>query len=114
MPECHPSIDHGGDRPEAACHRCAAPDTCDWSAPSPLWNEVMRGGSINGGPEPFCGIICPTCFMTLAARAGVASRWRLCAEQVHRPLETVTPSGRIWNEQSGLFEHPTHATVPGA
>ena len=104
MSECHPSIDHAHDPPEARCHRCGTPDSNDWSAPSPLWNEVMRGGSINGGPEPYCGVVCPTCFMVLAQRAGVASRWRLYADQVHRPLETVTPSGRVWNEQTWLFD----------
>lgn len=109
MTECHASIDHLTDHPESRCHRCGAPGTADWSAPSPLWNEVMRAGCINGGPEPFCGVVCPTCFMTLAAAAGIASRWRLSAQRVHRPLQTITPSGRVWNEDTWMFDD---ATVP--
>ncbi|HCT81110.1 MAG TPA: hypothetical protein DGT23_31985 [Micromonosporaceae bacterium] len=90
---------------EGHCHRCGGPNL-PWSAPSPLWNEVMRCGDINGGPEPFSGIICPTCFMLLAQEAGIGSFWRLYATRVHRPLQTVTPSGRVWNEQTWKFEEP--------
>ena len=94
------------EHPEARCRRCHTPNTNDWSAPSPLWNQVMRGGDINGGPEPFSGILCPTCFMVLAQEAGIASSWRLTAERVHVPLEKVTPSGRVWNELTWLWDDP--------
>lgn len=94
-----------GEHPEARCRRCGTPNSNDWSAPSPLWNEVMRGGDINGD-EPYSGIICPTCFMILTQEAGIASSWRLHATQVHRPLQTVTPSGRTWNEQTWMWEEP--------
>lgn len=66
----------------------------------------MRGGSINGN-ELFDGIVCPTCFAELAAERGIASRWRFSAEQVHVALETVTPSGRIWDETNWLWSEPT-------
>jgi len=62
----------------------------------------MRGGSING-PWEFHEIICPTCFMVLAEERGVARTWRLTAEVVTADLEIVTPSGRVWNEESDLW-----------
>jgi hypothetical protein len=100
------------EHPEARCRRCHIPNTNDWSAPSPLWNEVMRGGDING-VELFSGIVCPTCFMILAQEAGIASSWRLYAEDVHRPLQTVTPSGRVWNEQTWRFDTSVTRLDPG-
>ncbi len=98
---------------EETCHRCGR-EFINWSAPSPLWNEVMRGGDISGGPEPYLGIICPSCFMKLAEDAGVATGWRLYAATVFRLLQTVTPSGRVWNPETWLFEDtpptpPIHA-----
>lgn len=75
-----------------------------WTAPSPLWNQVMRGGDINGAPEPYGGIVCPSCFATLAEDAGIASLWRFTAERVHVELQTVTPTGRVWNADTWLFE----------
>lgn len=93
-----------GDNPEDRCHRCGGPNVV-WFAPSPLWNQVMRGGSING-VAPWSGIVCPTCFVQLAEAAGVASMWRLSAEKVNVELETVTPSGRVWNPDTWLWETP--------
>ena len=81
---------------ESTCGRCLGPNVV-WSAPSPLWNQVMRGGSINGN-ERFGGIVCPICFADLAKETGVADLWYLMAERVYVKLETVTPSGRIWSE----------------
>lgn len=94
--------------PERVCGRCHGPNRV-WSAPSPLWNEVMRFGDINGSPDDLesrHGVICPTCFVVLAEEAGVASRWRLYAMRVDVPLQTVTPSGRVWNEQTWMFDEP--------
>lgn len=88
--------------PESLCGRCGGPNSV-WAAPSPLWNAVMRGGDINGGPEPHGGIVCPTCFMILAEEAGVADTWVLRATNVHTELQTVTPSGRIWNDAKMLW-----------
>lgn len=31
-------------------------------------------------------------------------------EDVHRPLQTVTPSGRVWNEQAWRFDDPGGAS----
>jgi len=92
------------EHPERHCGRCGGPNI-SWSAPSPLWNQVMRGGDI-GGTERFDGIVCPTCFAILAEEAGVAELWRLYAERVHVPLETVTPSGRVWDEATWLWIQP--------
>lgn len=95
------------EHPEAQCHRCGR-QFIGWVAPSPLWNAVMRGGSINGN-EPFRGIICPSCFADLAQQAGIASGWRFHATEVSAELETVTPSGRVWNEKTWMFEAPQPA-----
>lgn len=90
-----------GEVPETRCGRCFGPNRV-WVAPSPLWNQVMRGGDINGAES--CGIVCPTCFMILAEQQGVAEFWRLSAERVHVGLQGVTPSGRVWNEQTWMWE----------
>lgn len=87
--------------PESYCHRCGGPNIV-WVSPSPLWNAVMRGGSINGDDE-HDGIVCPTCFARLAEERGIASRWRLSAELVAVDLETVTPSGRTWDAETWLW-----------
>ena len=96
---------HHAQHPEDKCHRCDGPNI-SWVAPSPLWNAVMRGGSING-TELFHGIVCPTCFALLAIAAGIASGWRLYANDVMVPLERVTPSGRTWDEAAWLWRNPT-------
>jgi hypothetical protein len=83
------------------CHRCGA-DNPPWSAPSPLWNAVMRGGSINGDAL-FADMVCATCFTVLAEEAGIAARWRVSAEVVNVPLEETTPSGRIWDAERWLW-----------
>lgn len=87
---------------EDRCGRCGGPNVV-WSAPSPLWNAVMRGGSING-EETHGGIVCPTCFAVLAEEQGIACSWRLDAQLVHSDLETVTPSGRVWNATEWRWE----------
>ena len=91
------------------CNRCGG-ENPPWSAPSPLWNAVMRGGSINGDPE-WNDLVCATCFMILAEEKGIASLFRLTAEIVNVELETVTPSGRIWDEERGLWVSPNEREV---
>lgn len=92
--------------PEDHCHRCGGPNI-PWSAPSPLWNAVMRGGSINGD-ELHDGIVCPTCFAILAEQRGIAhALWRFSADRVSVELELVTPSGRVWDEQSWMWREVT-------
>jgi len=96
--------------PEDYCWRCGGPNV-PWSAPSPLWNEVMRGGDINAG-DLHGGIICPTCFAVLVQAAGVAELWKLYADRVLVPLATVTPSGRTWNAETWRWDEPaTSAAV---
>lgn len=90
------------DHPEDFCGRCGGLNV-PWVAPSPLWNEVMRGGDING-PGRYGDIICPTCFVVLAEAAGIASSWRIAAMEIHVPLKYETPSGRTWNHQTWLWE----------
>lgn len=92
-----------GEDPER-CHRCGAHNPC-WHAPSPLWNAVMRGGSIDGDAM-FGDMVCATCFTALAEERGLASIWRLTADVVNVPLETVTPSGRVWDEKQELWIDP--------
>ncbi len=102
------AVNAGDSRPaedaEDHCHRCGGPNIT-WSAPSPLWNEVMRGGDINGDWQ-YEEIICPTCFAVLAERAGIAFCWRLSADDVRRELSTTTPSGRTWNAETWLWDEP--------
>lgn len=88
--------------PEEFCHRCGGPNV-SWRAPSPLWNQVMRGGCING-PTQFNDLICPTCFAVLAEAAGIADIWRFHPERINVPLQLVTPSGRTWNDQTWLWD----------
>lgn len=88
--------------PEAICVRCRGTNPV-WTAPSPLWNEVMRGGDINGR-EQYDGIVCPSCFANLAEEAGIAKGWRLVPLTVYADLQLVTPSGRVWNEATWLYE----------
>jgi hypothetical protein len=90
--------------PEDYCHRCGGPNV-SWAAPSPLWNAVMRGGDINGR-DLFNGIVCPLCFAVLAEAAGIASQWRLSAENVNQPLQTITPTGRVWDDNAWLWREP--------
>ena len=63
----------------------------------------MRGGSIDG-PWEYDETICPTCFCTLADERGVAMRFRVDAAECLVELETVTPSGRVWNAETDLWE----------
>ena len=86
------------------CKRCGRGNTL-WFAPSPLWNAVMRGGSINGTPI-YDDLVCATCFMTLAEERGIADGFKVYAKRVHVELETVTPSGRVWDEERGLWTDP--------
>ena len=91
------------DGQEDFCHRCGGPNPT-WSAASPLWNEVMRGGDINADHEPFDGIVCPLCFIALAQEKGIADFWWLDAQFTNVPLQTVTPSGRVWNRTTFMYE----------
>lgn len=88
--------------PESICDMCRGTNPV-WTAPSPLWNEVMRGGDINGR-EMYRGIVCPSCFANLATETGIAGGWRLIATDVHVKLQDVTPSGRVWNDETWLWE----------
>lgn len=72
-----------------------------WAAASPLWNAVVRGGSINGDEE--FAYLCADCFMGLAEDRGIAAVFQLRAEPI-ASLETVTPSGRVWNDAEFRFE----------
>jgi hypothetical protein len=62
----------------------------------------MREGSI-AGPWRWHEIICPLCFVELGEQQDIGRGWRLDAKEVLVPLETVTPSGRIWDESKGLW-----------
>lgn len=86
------------------CERCGRGNVI-WSAMSPLWNAVIRGGSIDGEPK-YGDMVCPTCFMQLAEEQGIASHFRVTADEVNVELEMVTPSGRAWDEESALWVTP--------
>jgi hypothetical protein len=59
----------------------------------------MRGGSINGDAK-FNDLVCATCFMELAEEQGIANIFRVSADCVNVELEMITPSGRVWDEES--------------
>lgn len=85
--------------PESYCHRCGGPNTT-WSAPSPLWNAVMRA---EDGSDEFDGIVCPVCFALLAETRVSAAGWRLTAERVDAEMATTTRDGRVWDEDAWLW-----------
>jgi hypothetical protein len=85
---------------EGLCELCDR-EYQPWSAASPLWNAVVRGGSINGEEE--FAYLCADCFMRLAANRRVATGFQLDAAVSLIALETVTPSGRRWN--AGTFRY---------
>lgn len=90
---------------ESVCDRCGGSNIV-WTAPSPLWNFVIRGGSING-IEIF-SVICPLCFAELAELAGIKTTgWKFMPTDIdYTPLETVTPTGRVWNPSTWLWDGP--------
>lgn len=64
-----------------------------WFAPNPAWNAFMRN---EDGTDKWGGVVCPTCFIELGTRYGVASVWT-CApappvpdEAALRPMETFS------------------------
>lgn len=83
------------------CQRCGHENSV-WFAPSPLWNAAMRGGSINGEPL-YSDMVCAACFMVIAEEKGVAAHFRVTADIVNVELETVTPSGRVWDADKWLW-----------
>jgi hypothetical protein len=89
-----------------ACRRCGRSNV-SWCAPSPLWNAAVRAGQ----PEDarYGELLCMGCFAEIAERRGVASGWRLDATDVQVELETVSPSGRVWNPETWLWEDPPAA-----
>lgn len=86
---------------EAICDRCGGKNPI-WVAPSPLWNEVIRGGDING--SEIYQFICPNCFIILAEEKHIAQGWRLYATDIFVELQTITPTGRVWNDKTWLFD----------
>ena len=52
--------------PEDFCQRCGRRNVV-WSAPNDVWNKVMPDG----------GIVCPVCFIELAAAKGIEDVWDL-------------------------------------
>lgn len=83
------------------CRRCGHQNAI-WFAPSPLWNAVMRDGCINGEPI-FEDMVCASCFMVLASEKGIATTFTVNAIEVLVPLQNVTPSGRVWDEDQQLW-----------
>ena len=92
------------------CKRCGRGNTL-WFAPSPLWNAVMRGGSIDGEPL-YDDLVCATCFMEIAEEKGIADGFKVFAKRVHVELETVTPTGRVWDEDRQLWSDPPSKEDP--
>lgn len=99
--------------PHERCRRCGGANVV-WFAPSPLWNLVMRENDING-PIQFGDLVCIPCFIGLAAEKGVQGVWRIGVDPEPEGLVKITPSGRVWNEETHLWDEPTtRVTPPGA
>ena len=94
------------------CKRCGRGNTI-WHAPSPLWNAVMRGGSIDGDPL-YGDLVCATCFMELAEQRDIASGFKVLADRVNVELETTTPSGRVWDDERQLWTEPPDPQCEGS
>lgn len=63
------------DHPEAKCEDCGGANVV-WHAPSPIWNKVCRPEGYRCDP-----MICPTCFVIRAEKAGIHSTsWRIAPE----------------------------------
>lgn len=91
------------ERREGLCDRCEREYRPNWAAASPLWNAVVRGGCINGREEH--QFLCANCFMEIAESRGIATEFFLDGKALV-PLQTVTPSGRVWSDKTRLFEQP--------
>lgn len=106
---CIRPVGHDGSSPPTApdleCLRCGGPNVA-WAAASPLWNLVMREGSING-PWKYKELVCVRCFIALAEEAGVTGVWRLTVTPEPGGMESATPSGRVWNRETWLWDEPT-------
>lgn len=89
-------------RDSEQCRRCDGPNVI-WSAPSPLWNLVMRENDINGRIQ-FRDLVCMKCFIELAAERGITRQWRLTVAPEPDGLIYETPSGRVWNDRTWLWE----------
>jgi hypothetical protein len=96
-------FNRGGSAVEGKCECCGRAYR-DWVAASPIWNAVIRGGSINGDEE--YNFLCADCFMGLAEDRGIAAAFYVDAERVRDGLETTTPSGRVWSAAARVWKHP--------
>jgi hypothetical protein len=92
--------------PERYCHRCGRLNVWSWSAPSPLWNPVMRN---EDGSERFEGIVCPPCFALLCEQSGYVPperhHWRFAPD---RDLSDLSPNadGQVWDDEQWLWVNP--------
>lgn len=95
---------------ETYCHRCYGANVV-WSAPSPLWNAVMR--DTDDGTDAYDGIVCPVCFIQLAETMAVAGPgWYLTADDVQVSLATHTRDGRVWSDASRLWVKVDESSCP--
>lgn len=63
------------EHPEAKCEDCGGANVV-WHTPSPIWNKVCRPEGYRCDP-----MICPTCFIIRAEKAGVQpTSWRVAPE----------------------------------
>ncbi len=80
------------DRPsgdEMVCDRCGRRHDTIWSAPSDLWNKVMRGG-VQGAQDEF-EFCCPICFMQLAKERVGLTGWTVAPAADRLPGCTGNP-----------------------
>lgn len=90
--------------PEKYCHRCGRRNVHSWSAPSPLWNAVLRD-PVTGGDR--WGILCPPCFAELAEESILPAKrthWYFQPEGVDIASLWDDRDGRVWNAERQLWE----------
>jgi hypothetical protein len=93
------------------CHRCGGENPGCWAVMSPLWNLVIRGGSIDGDPL-YDDMVCIPCFIITAHEKGITGEWFLTLRPEPEGMEMVTPSGRIWDRNTFRWEEPSASAAP--
>ncbi len=78
---------------ELTCGRCGRYHGVCWSAPSDIWNAVMREG-VRANVDEF-GFCCPNCFMQLADERGVGNTMWVVAPEVFPREDGAAEQARI-------------------
>jgi hypothetical protein len=100
-----------GNDDEMVCARCERRHGVVWSAPSELWNAVMRRG-VRGFPDEF-GFCCPNCFMQLADERGIGNgTWVVVPDPLDGPHPYVGSLPDALDSEHGEAVLPASACPP--